>query len=272
VRNEPRLGKTNRPSRCCQRRNHLNADGGAHRSNSRILLRKITCTATSPTALPVPSANHTHHGSHPRWTEERGPVIVVGVADRADRRENAVIIQDLGVVIAQVLRPVVGVLNQREVRAKLPGPERHPQRVEHEIGAHVRRELPTDDLAAEHVDHEAEEQPAFSAAQVGEIADPQPVWRDRREVAVDQVRALLGAGIGDRGAPRPTAPLGAPEPVLAHQALHLTARDGLASPPKRLSHLSVAVGLEVVFVGLADHAEQPLILDAPLAAGPVARW
>ena len=35
--------------------------------------------------------------------------------------------------------------------------ERHPQRVEDEVGAHVAGELPADDAAAERVDHERKE-------------------------------------------------------------------------------------------------------------------
>jgi len=42
--------------------------------------------------------------------------------------------------------------------------ERHPQRVEHEVGAHVRSELPADDAAAERIDHKGEEHQPLPAA------------------------------------------------------------------------------------------------------------
>jgi hypothetical protein len=53
--------------------------------------------------------------------------------------------------------------------------ERHPQRVEDEIGTHVVGELPADDHAAIDVDHEGEEDAPFPAAQVGEVRHPQLV-------------------------------------------------------------------------------------------------
>jgi hypothetical protein len=57
-------------------------------------------------------------------------------------------------------------VDQLDVGAMLAACERHPQRVEHEIGTHVRGELPTHDPAAEGVDDEAEEHHALPAAQV----------------------------------------------------------------------------------------------------------
>ena len=47
-----------------------------------------------------------------------GQCVVVGVADRPDRRQDAVVVEDLRVVVAEILRPVVGVLNQRKVRPR----------------------------------------------------------------------------------------------------------------------------------------------------------
>jgi hypothetical protein len=58
------------------------------------------------------------------------------------------------------------------VGAWLAEPERHPQRVEHERGAHVGRQLPADDHPREHVDHEREVQDALPAADMREIAHP----------------------------------------------------------------------------------------------------
>jgi hypothetical protein len=59
--------------------------------------------------------------------------------------------------------------DQLDVGAALASRERHPQRVEDERGAHVRRELPADDAAAVDVDHEREEHQPVPAAQVGEV-------------------------------------------------------------------------------------------------------
>ena len=70
-------------------------------------------------------------------------------------------------------------MDQLDVRARAAQVERHPQRVEDEVGAHVVGELPADDLAAVDVDHEREEDDALPAAQVGEIDAPKLV-RARR--------------------------------------------------------------------------------------------
>jgi hypothetical protein len=50
----------------------------------------------------------------------------------------------LASMLAVTTRPI-GVADQREVRAGLPDRQGHPQRVEHQVGAHVRGELPADD-------------------------------------------------------------------------------------------------------------------------------
>jgi hypothetical protein len=48
----------------------------------------------------------------------------------------------------------VGVVHEGDISAGRSLMQRHPQRVEHEVGAHVRRELPADDRPAIGVDHE----------------------------------------------------------------------------------------------------------------------
>jgi hypothetical protein len=62
--------------------------------------------------------------------------------------------------------------HQLEVRSGLAERERHPERVEHEAGAHVAGDLPADDHPGEHVDDEREERSALPCAQVGEVPDP----------------------------------------------------------------------------------------------------
>ena len=69
--------------------------------------------------------------------EALGQRVVVRVADRADRRQDVVVIEDLGVVSRGVLTAAVGVSHEPEVSARLAGAERHSERVEDEVGAHV---------------------------------------------------------------------------------------------------------------------------------------
>jgi hypothetical protein len=162
------------------------------------------------------------------------------------------------------------VVDQRDVGAGRAQAERHPQRVGDELGAHARRELPADDLAAVGVDDEAEEDDAFPAAQVREIRQPQPIRCGSGEVTVDQVRAARRGRIRGRRAPRAPAALGAHDPSGAHQPLDAVAARGLAGAAQRLVHPPVAVGVVVVGVQRPDDAEQPLIVDVargPLPAG-----
>jgi hypothetical protein len=98
----------------------------------------------------------------------------------------------LGVVEARVLRAAVAVMHERDGGTRRALAERHPQRVEHERGAHVRRQLPTDDAAAAGVDDEREEHQALPAAQVGQVGDPQPIGRLDGEMALDQIGPPMG--------------------------------------------------------------------------------
>ena len=63
------------------------------------------------------------------------------------------------------------------------------------------------------------------------------------ELALHQVWAALDVRVGLGGAPRLAAALGALNPVRAHQALHLGARDPLAGPEQRLPGASIPIGL-----------------------------
>ena len=116
-----------------------------------------------------------------------------------------------------------------EVGAGLALAERHPQGVEHQVGAHVGGQLPADDLAGEGVDHEGEERRALPGAQVGEVADPEPVGALGAEVALDQVGPAVGLGVGFCRAPGLPTPLGALDPGLSHQPLP----PGRGRPPRR---------------------------------------
>jgi hypothetical protein len=141
--------------------------------------------------------------------------------------------------------------------------ERHSQRVENEIGAHVGRELPAHDAAREGVDDEAEKHHPFPAAQVGEVRDPQLIGPVGREVAVDEVGAACRRRVRRGRAPRFAAPLGALDALAAHQALDAVTPDVLAGPKQGLPGASVAVGVVIGRVHLADPLKQPLILHRP---------
>src|SRR5437899_3816739 len=68
--------------------------------------------------------------------------VVVRIADRPDRSEHAMVVEDLAVVIREVLTAGVAVMNEFDIRARAALGERHPERVEDEVGTHVLGELP----------------------------------------------------------------------------------------------------------------------------------
>ena len=177
-----------------------------------------------------------------------------------------VVVEDLLEGEARVLRAGVAVVDELDVGAVLAARQGHPQRIEDEAGAHVRRKLPAADPPAEHVDDEAEEHHPLMAAHVGEVGDPQRVGPIGGEVAVDEIGAARRRGIGDRRAPRLAAPLGALDGVRVHQALDVVAADGLAAALERQPHLPIAVGVVVQRVQLADAAQEPLVVDHAIGA------
>jgi len=154
-------------------------------------------------------------------------------------------------------------MDELDIGARAALGEGHAQGVEDQVCAHVAGELPADDPAAVGVDDKAEEDQALPAAQVGEVRHPQLVGPLGAEVPLDKVGAAVRGRVGERGAPGLGAALGAPNAVVAHQALHLTARGLLAGPQQRFPGASVAVGLVVGPMDLPDSPEQPLVGDGP---------
>jgi hypothetical protein len=162
------------------------------------------------------------------------------------------------------LGAAIGVGDELEVGSVVTLPQGHPQGVEDEVGTHVGGGLPADDLAAEGVDHEGEVADALPGAQVGEVADPEPVRPWSAEVALDQVGPAGGLRVGRCGAPGLTAPLGALDSCLAHQPLHAAATDLLARPAQGDPGAPVAVGAVVGLVDLLDPGQQALVFDRPV--------
>ena len=143
-------------------------------------------------------------------------------------------------------------------------PDRHPERVEHQLLAHVTGELPADDHPREHVNDERQVARALPAAQVREVGDPQLVRAESLELAVDQIRRLVRLGIGVGSAPRLPTALRAPDALLAHQARHPVTPDVLPLAPQLPPDPLLPVALVVGLVHLADQRDQPLVLDRAL--------
>jgi len=99
----------------------------------------------------------------------------------------------------------------------------HLERVEHQFGTHVRRELPADDHAAVAVEHEGEVGEAVPGPELGDVADRLFVRSSHREVALQQI-----AGPLDRGLVRDRRPL------LAAAQLAFAARRGALEQRRRI--------------------------------------
>ena len=150
-------------------------------------------------------------------------------------------------------------MHEREVGAVLAGTERHPQRVEDQVGAHVAGELPTDDAAGERVQHEAEEHGPFPAAQIREVRDPQRIRLLSGEHAVHEIWPTLDAGVGCGGPPRLPAPFRALKAFLAHQPRNLITTGVHAVALQRLVHPPIPIGPIVGLMHAADPPDQPLV-------------
>jgi len=141
-----------------------------------------------------------------------GEGVVVGVADAADAGRGAGFGEPFGEPDRGVLGTGVGVVHQPGQvgdTGLLPGPDRHLQRVEHQLGAHARRGAPADDPAGERVEHERDEDHPGPGRDIGVVRDPQRIRSGRVEVPLDQVRRAAGRRIGP-GRADPTLPRRAP--------------------------------------------------------------
>jgi hypothetical protein len=77
-------------------------------------------------------------------------------------------------------------------------PERHLQRIQSQFGTQVLSDLPAHDAAGADVLHEGGVHPARAGADVGDVRDPEAVWTIGEELALHQVRTLIGWS-SDRG-------------------------------------------------------------------------
>jgi hypothetical protein len=155
-------------------------------------------------------------------------------------------------------------MHQRDIGAEAALSERHPQCVEHEIGAHMSGELPPDNASTVGVDDKRKKHHPLPAAQVCEIREPFLVRAGGGEVALDEIWASRGDRIGDGGAPWLAAPLGTLDPVGAHQSLDAAATDLGAGTPQGLPHPPRSIGEVVGSVDLADPIKQPVIVNRAL--------
>ena len=102
--------------------------------------------------------------------------------------------------IESALAAVVG-MQDRGLPIGVSSGDRHPERIDHEFGAHVVADRPTDDSAREHVDNRSAVDFPFPRGVFGDVGTPDLVRALDDEVPVDQVEVGLGLVV-TRGQPR----------------------------------------------------------------------
>ena len=207
-----------------------------------------------------------------RAVDALGHGVVVRVADRAGRRQHAILLDARGVDGADVLRPVVAVTDEPLGATVRRGPgDSLLQRLQGQFpGVHGRGARPADDPPGEHVgDERRVAERAIGHAHVGDVGHVQTVGSLRLEPAFHEVGPAARALRRPGGDGRPAA-AHAPDAELAHDAQHLVAADLLRIPAlgDQLDvRLAVPVhGHEGIRVDLRDVAGQRL-MPRPHAAG-----
>ena len=169
-----------------------------------------------------------------------GEGVVVGVADRPDRRHGADVVEAFAVADAGGLAAGVGV-GDEPFEAGASVPAGRLQCVEHHLGCHVAGDAPADDAAGERVGDEAHIGDPGPGGDLGEVRDPQPVRGIGGEVAVDEIGWPCRLGVRHGGA-HPLFPPHAPDIELFHEPGDLVAADIVPDAPCRDPQLARPAG------------------------------
>ena len=166
--------------------------------------------------------------------------VVIDVADRAHRGPHAGFLAALTERQGRVLASLIAVMDH-VARAALP--DRHFQRVHHQLGAQMSGHRPAHDFAAPGVQHHGEIEEPVGSGHEGDIGNPQLVRRRCREVAIHQVRRRPGVRVASRGCHATAATAGANQPGCTHQPRNALAAMLLPSGPQLGMHTRGAIGL-----------------------------
>jgi len=186
--------------------------------------------------------------------------------DRRDQLLDASLLPSQPLTAKVLRRPVesalaapVRVMHQ-PLQLGLAVPDGHLQGVQGQVSAQRPRGLPAHDEAAERIDDEGHVDEPRPGRHIGQIRNPQPVGSLCGEVAIHQVGWPRGGRIGC-GGPVGLATNRAPQPQLAHEALHRAAGDWAALAVQLPPHLAGAIDPEVVVIDPADLSLQPGVAD-----------
>jgi hypothetical protein len=85
------------------------------------------------------------------------------------------------------LRALIGVVH--EPYAWSTASDRHLERVDHELGTKMRSHRPADDRSGVQIHHRREMQPSLTGGDIGDVRDPDPIWRLGGEPTAHEVRS-----------------------------------------------------------------------------------
>ena len=159
--------------------------------------------------------------------------------------------------------PASGMVHELDVGAGAAAREHHRQGVEDQVGPHVRRELPADDLARPDIDHEGEEHHAVPAAQRAEVGNHS---RSGPAALMSRFTRPGGRTAVGPGSSSATACRDARRPECREQRIRRLIRSratATPSPSQRQPRAPIAIAVVVGGMDTLDLTEQPLILDGP---------
>ena len=142
--------------------------------------------------------------------------------------------------------------------------DRHLQRVDGKVTAQRGRDLPADDIAAEHIDDKGHIDPARMGLHVGQVRNPETVRRMRDEVSVDEVTRPGKRLIAKGRALELSATTGALESEFAHQALDCAPGNSDALAVQLVPNLVCPVDREVLCMDTDNLGLEHLVTDASL--------
>src|SRR5499426_3809907 len=186
--------------------------------------------------------------------------IVVRVADAADRRLDAGLLQALSVTNREILAAPVAMMNHAFRIGT--SPQRLLKRIQDQIRMHQAGDTPADDAARKHIDDESHVDEPCPGRDVCEIGDPELIRPNGGELALDQICRIFRLVAADSGSAFGAAhnPL---QPERSHQSFEATAGDGDALPAELSPDLACAVDLEVLIPDALD-----LLRDLDIAPNP----
>ena len=123
--------------------------------------------------------------------------VVIGISDTADRRGDFRLCQAFSVLDRQILRSAIRVVHQ----LILCGPTLMNgliQSIEDKFSSGRATDTPPNDAASKDIDDEGHIDTALPCRDVGEVADPEHVWRWRMELSVHLVQWAWERFVWDR--------------------------------------------------------------------------